>query len=505
MRIIKQFLYGLGYGGAGIIIGAFALYTYHVRSGPKPELWHTTSLEHEFHASKDNAINELNAYLRLEDKLFKQVQKQIVDNIPPSKQRRLNRFSANALVNPAKERINWNRSFVLRANAPKGGILMLHGLSDSPYSMRSLAKDLHAQGFSIIALRLPGHGTAPSGLIHAHWRDFTSATRIAARHLHKQIGKNLPLHMVGYSNGAALAVEYSLAALEGEPLPMPETLIMLSPAISVSPVAALAHWQGKLSALPGFEQFAWTPILPEFDPYKYNSFAVNAGEQIYDLTSLISERMDRLSQSGRLNAFPKVVAFQSAVDATIPPDGIVTNLLTHLPSGDNHLVLFDINRFTEATPLLKATTEKLTRKLLADSALPFNLTVVTNQDESSRHLVARHKAPRSRHVENKPLNLEWPRGVYSLSHIALPFPPDDPWYGQASMNNPNTVPLGHIELHGEKGLLAIPSNFVIRLRYNPFYSYLSQKITTALALGTDLSPPITESSRDQHQQQTPEY
>ena len=62
---------------------------------------------------------------------------------------------------------NWNRTFEL---APSGGdatcgVLLLHGMSDSPYSLRAIAERIHREGGHVLGLRLPGHGTAPSGLL----------------------------------------------------------------------------------------------------------------------------------------------------------------------------------------------------------------------------------------------------------------------------------------------------------------------------------------------------
>jgi alpha-beta hydrolase superfamily lysophospholipase len=97
--------------------------------------------------------------------------------------RRFNRFAAGSEADPTKERPNWNRSFELPAQHPRGGALLLHGLSDSPYSLRALAQHLHRRGYWVVGLRLPGHGTAPSGLVSATWEDFAAAARIGARHV----------------------------------------------------------------------------------------------------------------------------------------------------------------------------------------------------------------------------------------------------------------------------------------------------------------------------------
>lgn len=44
---------------------------------------------------------------------------------------------------------------------PRGVAVMLHGLTDSPYSLKDIARIYQQQGFIAVVPRLPGHGTAP--------------------------------------------------------------------------------------------------------------------------------------------------------------------------------------------------------------------------------------------------------------------------------------------------------------------------------------------------------
>ncbi len=74
------------------------------------------------------------------------------------------------------------------------------------------------------------------------------------------------------------------------------------------------------------------------------------------------------------------------------------------------------------------------------------------------------------------MNLTWPRGVVSLSHIALPFPPDDPLYGQRDPEHEDIVFLGELALRGERGLLKLPGGWRLRLRYNPFFAFLATRV-----------------------------
>ncbi len=45
--------------------------------------------------------------------------------------------------------------------------------------------------------------------------------------------------------------------------------VLMSPAIGITSAAVLVEWKVRLAALAGLEKFAWTQILPEFDPFKY--------------------------------------------------------------------------------------------------------------------------------------------------------------------------------------------------------------------------------------------
>jgi hypothetical protein len=104
------------------------------------------------------------------------------------------------------------------------------------------------------------------------------------------------------------------------------------------------------------------------------------------------------------------------------------------------------------------------------------LTFLTNISKDSRNLGVKQKPANSDIVTEKPLQLVWPRGVFSLSHSAIPFPPDDPVYGAEADPKRRGIHLGRINVLGEQGVLLFSADEVIRLRYNPFYSYLEQRV-----------------------------
>jgi len=273
VRLLKPVLRAFAYSLVGALIVLIAGLIGYLESRPDLSVWHETVLDGEF--TEHFPVADFAGYLALEARLFKQLDERIYGAIKSQEKSPINRYHRGSLADPERWTPNWNRSFELEVDSPRAGVLMLHGLSDSPYSLRSLAKQLHERGAWVVGLRLPGHGTAPSGLVEVRWQDMAAAVRLAMRHLHRQAGEQ-PLYIVGYSNGGALAVHYALDALADSDLPAVSRLVLLSPEIGVSPAAAFAVWQARIGHLLGLEKLAWNVILPEYDPFKYGSFAVNA-------------------------------------------------------------------------------------------------------------------------------------------------------------------------------------------------------------------------------------
>lgn len=459
----------------GVLVGLMALLLPGC-DGPQLQPWHTEVLTAEFTADKVDEVQTFEDYRRLEERLFQQLEEKVYARTATGPAYKLVRYSKGSAADPMVREPNWNRSFELPVENPAGGVLLLHGMSDSPYSLRALGQALQRSGFWVIGLRLPGHGTAPSGLLSVQWEDMAAAVRLGAVHLAARIGL-LPIHLVGYSNGGALALDYTLSALEGSGLPVPASLVLISPAVGVHPSAALAGWMRALSVLPGLGRLAWLSVEPEFDPFKYNSFPTNAGEQVHRITRSVSRRLEARVRSQPGMVLPPTLVLQSSVDATVLPDAVVDRLLNLLGPNGHELVLFDSNRSAAISILLVADPHALTNRLLGDDQLPFAVTIVSNQDPASAAVVAHRKGPFSAAIsEIQPLNLAWPRGVISLSHVALPFPPDDPLYGERPPADDTILFLGYLPIQGERGLFALSSDWLLRLRHNPFYTYLEERV-----------------------------
>lgn len=457
----------------GSLITAVAVYVYLLDSRPDLSVWHLADLDEEF--TTDSEVADFAQYLQMEERLFTQLDDLVYARVTPAPGNAINRYSRGSLADPGRWPVNWNRSFVLPQDQPRAGVLLLHGLSDSPYSMRALGEVLHQQGAMVLGLRIPGHGTAPSGLVETRWEDMAAAVRLAARHVRDTVGDR-PMYIIGYSNGGALAVEYSLSTLTDPALPRVAGTILLSPEIGLPAVAALAVWQGRLGHLLGLEKLAWNALLPEYDPFKYGSFAVNAGDLAHRLTERIQRQLTALQGNPELAELPPIIAFQSSVDATVTASALVANLFDRLPEGGHELVLFDINRLVDFDTLLQQDPRLVFDPLLDKAARSYDLTVITNAGSDSSGVEAQTSLAGETTESIKAIEGQWPAAVFSLSHVALPFPPDDPVYGGPAAAESPGIQLGNLALRGERNVLKISGTDILRLRWNPFFDYMRARI-----------------------------
>jgi alpha-beta hydrolase superfamily lysophospholipase len=476
VSMLKHVVLFATYGTFGAVLALVVAYAVHVSRGPALKPWHEATFTAEFRAADRERIRTLHEYVENEARVFEELRQSVYARIGPGDRRLLNRYFAGSPSDPTSYPMDWNRTIELAVESPRGAALLVHGLADSPYSMRALASRLHARGYHVVSLRLPGHGTAPSGLIHAHWEDWAAAVRLGTRHLRERVGPERPLHVIGFSTGAALAVEYSLARLGGEDLARVDGLVLLSPAIGVTPAAALAIWQSRAAAATGLRKLAWESIAPEYDPYRYNSFAINAGVQIHALTVVIGERIAQLASAGAVRGLPRIIAFQSAADATVSGEALVRTLFAHLAPEGHRLVVFDVNRQPETGFVLAAAAGDGVDRLLAMPPRPFALTVVTNGYGNEAEVAILDRPQQADAMTRTTTGVAWPRGVFSLSHVAVPFPTDDPHYGAERPAHAPGIYLGRPQLLGEVGFLALPEASLMRLRFNPFFAYMEAQI-----------------------------
>jgi alpha-beta hydrolase superfamily lysophospholipase len=403
----------------------------------------------------------------------------VTEALEPEDRIAANRYFAGSPLFPGHFAQDWNRSFVLEPEGgePLGAVVLLHGLTDAPYSLRHIGARYQARGWVAIGIRLPAHGTVPAALTEVTWEDWLAATRLAVREARRRVGPDRPLHIVGFSNGGALAVKYALDAVEDPRLLRADRLVLVSPMIGITAFARFAGLAALPAFFPRFAKAAWLGIVPEFIPFKYNSFPVNGARQSRRLTVALQQQVQRHAANGRLQALPPILTFQSVVDFTVSTRAVVAALYDRLPEKGSELVLFDINRNAKLGPLITPATEAALDRLLPPGARAWRAAVVGNAGPGQDAAVERATEPGTTEERVRPIGIDWPREVYSLSHVALPFPVSDGLYGlDPDPAEDFGVRLGAVAVRGERGVLMVSPDALLRLSSNPFFPYLLARI-----------------------------
>ena len=453
---------------------------------PDLEAWHR-------HVPADATAADLDTetlagYLQREERIFRDLHERVERASAGSAPAQANRYDTRSRSHPS--RLGWdaNRTYeIVPEGAVAGGALLLHGLTDSPYSMRAVGETLKASGYYGLALRMPGHGTVPGGLTTAVWEDWIAAVRLGMRHVRARVGAGKPVLIVGYSNGGALAVKYALDVVERGEGQTPTRLVLISPMIGVPPFAWLARVISLLGPLPYFEKARWLDVVPEYNPFKYNSFPANAALQSWRLSSDVQAQILRVGEAGRLKELPPVLAFQSVVDATVSTDAVVHALFDQLADNGSELVLFDINRLSGLEPFIRPDTARVLSRLTDRSPR----TVRARAPDQRRARLARR---------GRALDRREPHGDPSPARSGCRGRPrcsrcrtspcrsrsTDEVYGRTPRPTAgDMVRLGTLSPRGERAVLTVPVDTLMRVSANPFFPYLAARVTS----WTDVSRP----------------
>lgn len=427
---------------------------------------HRIRFESEFRASQEDDT-DWPAYVEREDRLAAELEEYLHGT--ERQVSLVDRYSRESLTHPGNYDGNWNRSFEIRAPAARGVAVLLHGLTDSPYSMLATAEALVASGYSVVVPRMPGHGFAVGGMLQARWEDWSAAVRVAVRHAQQLPGAEQSLLLGGYSNGGLLAVHYALECDDREGLDCPDGLVLFSPSIAVSKLAVLTNLHAGISWLPYFEKFRWQTVLPEIDPFKFTSFPKRAAWEVRRILSLTHTQ---LADPNKVAKLPPVLTFQSAVDGTVSASAIITLLYNRLPADHSRLVVYGVNSNSTMLHLMRGKPVDPAKLFQSMAPLGFNAVVLQNHDDTGRGVDSWTMLAGAGEATTERTRYSWPDDVFSLSHIALPFRSDDLVYGDG--NRPEArgrVILGALSPRGERRVMRLNAEFFLRMRYNPFFGF----------------------------------
>lgn len=91
-------------------------------------------------------------------------------------------------------------------SASDATVILVHGLTGTPYEMLFVARRLHKQGFTVLCPVLANHGKALAVLKKTRWQEFYQSVRAAFIERLAQVPPGTPIFVAGLSVGALLAV-----------------------------------------------------------------------------------------------------------------------------------------------------------------------------------------------------------------------------------------------------------------------------------------------------------
>ncbi len=121
-------------------------------------------------------------------------------------------------------------------------------------------------------------------------------------------------------------------------------------------------------------------------------------------------------------------------------------------------------------------------RLLPAAPRTFRTAVVTNEAPGQSRMVEITTEAGATDERRRPIDAIYPSDVFSLSHLALPFPMSDPLYGMTPDDSEDFgVNLGAIAARGERGTLVVSIDSLVRTSSNPFFDYMIGRIDEGIA------------------------
>lgn len=185
----------------------------------------------------------------------------------------------------------------------KTGCLLVHGFTGTPFEMRWMGEYLAARGYTVLGVRLAGHGTRPEDLVRTRWWDWLASVEDGLNMLASWTDTQF---IAGLSMGAAL----SLIAASRYPV---RGVVAMS-----SPYSLPEDW--RLNYIRPISRVM--PRLKKGDPgWRNPAAAADHVEYPFTPTAAVAELRDLLAVLRR--SLPKVrtpaLLIHSREDSVVPP------------------------------------------------------------------------------------------------------------------------------------------------------------------------------------------
>jgi esterase/lipase len=174
--------------------------------------------------------------------------------------------------------------FLIPENGNGMGLVLAHGLLASPAEVRPFGQKLFETGYTVIGVRLKGHGTSPWDLRERSWEDWYESFRRAYAIL---LAHTEQICFVGFSTGGALALRLAAEQPDGlkgvaavsVPIKFRDIEMMLVPIVHRT--NTLVRW---ISSYEGIKPFRFNKT--EHPDINYRNMPIRG---LYELRRLVGE------------------------------------------------------------------------------------------------------------------------------------------------------------------------------------------------------------------------
>ncbi|MBM6552284.1 alpha/beta hydrolase [Marinomonas ostreistagni] len=186
------------------------------------------------------------------------------------------------------------------ATSDSVGLLLFHGLSDSPFTLRDPAKALSEYCVHTRVMLLPGHGSKAEDLIDIERDSWRKAVAQAVKEFAGEVDQ---VYLGGFSTGGALVTEYAWQHADDI-----EGVVLFSPLFKInSGIDWLAPWLAPF--------IDWLDHHPTDDYAKYASIPVPAIAQAYSLAKEVRQTV--ATSTAPLPVFIALSAEDATVDSEV--------------------------------------------------------------------------------------------------------------------------------------------------------------------------------------------
>ncbi len=188
--------------------------------------------------------------------------------------------------------------------SPRGrvGVLLSHGFTGSPASMKPWGEHLAAQGYAVSVPRLPGHGTTWQEMNKTTWADWCSEVERAFEALANQVDSVV---VCGLSMGGALALR--LAADHPDRV---AGLVLVNPAVDSErkDVKLLPVLKFVIPAMPGIANDIKKPGVEE---HGYTKTPLRAADSMFRAYKVLRQDLGQV--------VCPILVFRSVEDHVVDP------------------------------------------------------------------------------------------------------------------------------------------------------------------------------------------